>query len=109
MDVVRFQSEIFAGVFVLTWILLRFVLSIRQPFRPNVLTHWSDCDDLFRSQRRAYLAGSSNRRGNGDLPDQLRNAGGTTGLLLGLVSPHAALGRGAARIPEAFTRSGPIC
>jgi hypothetical protein len=36
----RFQSEIFAAALALTWIFLRFVLSIRQPFRPNVLTHW---------------------------------------------------------------------
>lgn len=39
--VLRFEGEIFAGVLVLTWIFLRFVLSIRQPFRPNVLTHWT--------------------------------------------------------------------
>ena len=38
--VLRFQGEVFAAAFVLTWIFLRFVLSIRQPFRPNVLTHW---------------------------------------------------------------------
>ncbi len=36
----RFQSEILAGALVLTWIFLRFVLSIRQPFQPNVLNHW---------------------------------------------------------------------
>jgi hypothetical protein len=39
--VLRYQGEIFAGVFLLTWIFLRFVLSIRQPFRPNVLKHWT--------------------------------------------------------------------
>lgn len=38
-EAVRFQSEIFAGAFILTWIFLR-LLSIKQPFRPNVLTHW---------------------------------------------------------------------
>ena len=36
----RFQSEILAGALVLTWIFLRFVLSIRQPFQPNVMNHW---------------------------------------------------------------------
>jgi hypothetical protein len=36
----RFQSEILAASLGLTWIFLRFVLSIRQPLRPNVLTHW---------------------------------------------------------------------
>lgn len=36
----RFQGEIFAAAFVLTWIFLRFILSIRQPFQPNVLNHW---------------------------------------------------------------------
>lgn len=38
-EVMRFQGEIFAGAFILTWIFLR-GLSIKQPFRPNVLTHW---------------------------------------------------------------------
>lgn len=36
----RFQSEIFAAAFVLTWMFLRLVLSIRQPFQANVLNHW---------------------------------------------------------------------
>jgi hypothetical protein len=36
----RYQSEILAGALVLTWIFLHFVLSIRQPFQPNVLNHW---------------------------------------------------------------------
>jgi hypothetical protein len=36
----RFQSEILAGALVFTWIFLRYVLSIRQPFQPNVLNHW---------------------------------------------------------------------
>jgi hypothetical protein len=36
----RYQSEILAGALVLTWLFLRFVLSIRQPFQPNVLNHW---------------------------------------------------------------------
>ena len=36
----RFQSEIFAAGFVLTWLFLRYVLSIRQPFQSNVLNHW---------------------------------------------------------------------
>jgi hypothetical protein len=52
----RYQSEIFAGAFVLTWIFLRFVLSIRQPFRPNVLTHWSIATIYFGVSGAAYLA-----------------------------------------------------
>ncbi len=36
----RFQGEIFAAVFAFMWIFLRFVLSIRQPFQPNVKNHW---------------------------------------------------------------------
>jgi hypothetical protein len=36
----RFQGEILAGALVLTWLFLRFVLSIRQPFQPNVMNHW---------------------------------------------------------------------
>jgi hypothetical protein len=38
-EVMRFQGEIFAGAFILTWIFLR-LLSIKQPFRPNVVSHW---------------------------------------------------------------------
>jgi hypothetical protein len=52
----RFQSEIFAGAFLLTWIFLRFVLSIRQPFRPNVLTHWTIATVYFGATGAAYLA-----------------------------------------------------
>jgi hypothetical protein len=55
--VVRFQTQIFAGAFALTWIFLRFVLSIRQPFRPNVLTHWSIATIYFGASAAAYLAG----------------------------------------------------
>jgi hypothetical protein len=36
----RFQGEIFAVVFIFAWIFFRYVLSIQQPFRPNVLNHW---------------------------------------------------------------------
>ena len=52
----RYQSEIFAGALVLTWIFLRFVLSIRQPFRPNVLNHWSIATIYFGVSGVAYLA-----------------------------------------------------
>lgn len=52
----RFQYEIFAGAFLLTWIFLRFVLSIRQPFRPNVLTHWTIATAYFSAAGAAYLA-----------------------------------------------------
>ncbi len=36
----RFQGEIFATVSLLAWIFFRYVLNIRQPFRPIVLNHW---------------------------------------------------------------------
>jgi hypothetical protein len=51
----RYQSEIFAAVFVLTWIFLRFVLSIRQPFQPNVLNHWRIATIYFGVSGAAYL------------------------------------------------------
>ena len=51
----RFQSEIFAATLVLTWIFLRFVLSIRQPFRPNVLTHWRIATIYFGVSGAAHL------------------------------------------------------
>jgi hypothetical protein len=54
--VLRYQSEIFAGAFTLTWIFLRYVLSIRQPFRPNVLTHWTIATIFFGASGIAYLA-----------------------------------------------------
>jgi hypothetical protein len=54
--VLRFEGEIFAGALVLTWIFLRFVLSIRQPFRPNVLTHWTIATVYFGVSGLAYLA-----------------------------------------------------
>jgi hypothetical protein len=38
-QVMRFQGEIFAGALMLTWVFLR-LLSIRQPFRPNIVVHW---------------------------------------------------------------------
>lgn len=53
----RFQTEIFAVVFVLTWIILRFVLSIQQPFRPNVLNHWTIATIYFAVSAAGYLAG----------------------------------------------------
>jgi hypothetical protein len=36
----RFEGEILATVFLLTWIFFRYMLNIRQPFRNNVLNHW---------------------------------------------------------------------
>jgi hypothetical protein len=54
--VLRFQGEVFGGVLLLTWIFLRFVLSIRQPFRPNVLTHWTIATVYFGTSGLAYLA-----------------------------------------------------
>jgi len=36
----RYQGEIFAGVFLFAWTFFRYVLNIKQPFRPNILNHW---------------------------------------------------------------------
>ncbi len=52
----RYQGEIFAGVFLLTWLFLRFVLIIRQPFRPNVFTHWTIATIYFGANAAGYLA-----------------------------------------------------
>ncbi len=52
----RYQSEIMAGALLLTWMFLRFVLSIRQPFRPNVLTHWTITTFYFAASGAANLA-----------------------------------------------------
>jgi len=51
----RFLLEILACVLLLTWIVLRFVLSIRQPFRPNVLMHWTIATVYFAAAGAAYL------------------------------------------------------
>ncbi len=55
--ILRYQGEIFSGAFLLTWIFLRFVLSIRQPYRPNVLTHWTIATIYFGASGAAYVAG----------------------------------------------------
>jgi hypothetical protein len=52
----RFQSEILAGALVLTWLFLRYVLSIRQPFQPNVLNHWRIAAVYFGVSGAAALA-----------------------------------------------------
>jgi hypothetical protein len=52
----RYQSEVFAAVFLLTWIFLHSMLSIRQPFRPNVLNHWRIATIYFGVTGAAYLA-----------------------------------------------------
>jgi hypothetical protein len=52
----RFQGEIFVGAFVLTWIFLRFVLSIQQPFQPNVLNHWRIATIYFGVTGATHLA-----------------------------------------------------
>ena len=54
--ILRYQGEIFGGALVLTWIFLRFVLSIRQPFRPNILNHWTIATIYFGASGAAYLA-----------------------------------------------------
>jgi hypothetical protein len=66
--VLRFQNEIFAGALVLTWVFLRFVLSIRQPFRRNVLTHWSIATIYFGAGGTAYLVDLFNGLGKGVYP-----------------------------------------
>ena len=68
MVVLRFQGEIFGGALLLTWIFLRFVLSIHQPFRPNVLTHWSIATIYFGANGAGYLAALWTGAGNGLLP-----------------------------------------
>lgn len=52
----RYQSEIFTATFILTWLFLRFVLNIRQPFRPNVLVHWGLTTIYFGVSSAANLA-----------------------------------------------------
>jgi hypothetical protein len=66
--ILRFQGEIFAGAFLLTWIVLRFVLSIRQPFRPNVLTHWTISTVYFGAIGATYLAILLSRGGTAVFP-----------------------------------------
>ena len=105
MVILRFQGEIFSGAFLLTWIFLRFVLSIRQPFRPNVLTHWTIATIYFGASGAAYLAALLAGWRNGRPPHQLRDAGSGYRLLCGMVSPHAPFRRGASRFPAAFARS----
>jgi hypothetical protein len=56
VNVLRFQAEVFAGAFILTWIFLRFLLSIRQPYRPNVLNHWTIATVYFGASGAGYLA-----------------------------------------------------
>jgi hypothetical protein len=51
----RFEVEILAVAFILTWIFLRFVLSIRQPFRPNVLVHWTIATVYFGAAGAFYV------------------------------------------------------
>ena len=36
----RYQGEIMAALFLLTWVFFRYIVTIHQPFRPNVLAHW---------------------------------------------------------------------
>lgn len=55
LQVTRFQGEIFAGAFLLTWVFLR-LLSIKQPFRPNVVTHWRIATIYFALSGSADLA-----------------------------------------------------
>lgn len=54
--ILRYEGEVLAGTLFLTWIFLRFVLSIRQPFRPNVLTHWTISTIYFGAIGVAFLA-----------------------------------------------------
>jgi hypothetical protein len=54
--VLRFQNEIFAAALALTWVFLRYVLSIRQPFQPNILRHWGIATIYFGAAAAANLA-----------------------------------------------------
>jgi hypothetical protein len=64
----RFQSEILAGALALTWIFLRFVLSIRHPFQPNVLNHWRIATIYFGVSGVAYLMILLSKGGRAVLP-----------------------------------------
>jgi hypothetical protein len=66
--ILRFQGEILGGAFVLTWLFLRYVLSIRQPFRPNVLTHWTIATVYFGTISVMYLAFLVGREGKAVFP-----------------------------------------
>jgi hypothetical protein len=58
----RYLGEIVAAVFALTWIFLRFVLSIRQPFQPNVWNHWRIATIYFGVSGAAHLVALSTGR-----------------------------------------------
>jgi hypothetical protein len=64
----RYQGEIFAGAFLLTWLFLRFVLIIRQPFRPNVFAHWTIATIYFGANGVSYLAGLLSGGGDAIFP-----------------------------------------
>jgi hypothetical protein len=66
--ILRWQGEILGGAFILTWLFLRYVLSIRQPFRPNVLTHWTIAAVYFGTIGAMYLAVLLGRGGNAVFP-----------------------------------------
>ncbi len=66
--ILRFQGEILGGAFILTWFFLRYVLSIRQPFRPNVLTHWTIATVYFGTIGVMYLAVLLEHGGNAIFP-----------------------------------------
>jgi len=62
--VLRFEAQILGVALVLTWLFLRYVLSIRQPFRPNVLTHWTIATVYFGSTAAGYVAALLSGGGN---------------------------------------------
>ncbi len=66
--ILRYQSEIFAAAFTLTWVFLRYVLSIRLHFRPNVLIHWSIATVFFAASGVGYLAILLSRGGDAVFP-----------------------------------------
>ncbi len=105
----RFQSEILAGALLLTWIFLRFVLSIRQPFQPNVMNHWRIATTYFGVGGAAYLVILLTQRTHGDPDEQYRDAVGTNRLFLCVVPHYATLRRRTSRLPPAFSRTGPGC
>ena len=99
----RFQSEIFAAVFLLTWIFLRFVLSIRQPFRPNVLNHWGIATIYFGVSGAASLAALLIGAGKALLPISI----GMLAINLACLVAWLRLMRGSGEELPAFRRLSP--
>ena len=100
----RFQGEIFATVFLFAWVFFRYVLSIQQPFRPNVLNHWRIATVYFGVSGANALAILIAGRGPVVYPINSADAGCRHRLLPCLDSSHATFRRTASLVPAAFSR-----